>query len=170
MCWSLVILSDKHISYVQISNLCDHKIVIIFLEEHSGSVIECLIRDWGVEGSSLTGGTVLCPWWARHFILCIVVVRPRHDWKTFDWEVKNQIKQTNESFHFLIQQFKHSFWVLKRTQFNICFGWEIRKLFVYLATCIMLGPDIYHSCNQYRIRLGSPRLPFKYMIADQSSL
>ena len=52
MCWSLVILSDKHISYVQISNLFEHKIEIIFLEEHSGSVVECLIRDRGAASSS----------------------------------------------------------------------------------------------------------------------
>ena len=30
-------------------------------EESGGSVVECLTRDRGVVGSSLTGGTVLCP-------------------------------------------------------------------------------------------------------------
>ena len=29
--------------------------------QHSGSVVECLNRDQGVAGSSLTGGTALCP-------------------------------------------------------------------------------------------------------------
>ena len=29
--------------------------------ERSGSVVECLTRDRGVAGSSLTGVTVLCP-------------------------------------------------------------------------------------------------------------
>ena len=29
--------------------------------EHSGSVEECLTRDRGAAGSSLTGDTVLCP-------------------------------------------------------------------------------------------------------------
>ena len=29
--------------------------------EHSGSVVECLTRDGGAAGSSLTGVTVLCP-------------------------------------------------------------------------------------------------------------
>ena len=40
----------------------------------------CLIWDHGVTGSSLTGGTVLCPW-ARHHILCLLLVQPgkRHD-------------------------------------------------------------------------------------------
>ena len=30
-------------------------------EEHGGSVVKCLTRDRGVVGSSLTGGTVVCP-------------------------------------------------------------------------------------------------------------
>ena len=34
-------------------------------------------QDGGVVGSSLTGGNVLCPW-ARHFILCLVLVQPRN--------------------------------------------------------------------------------------------
>ena len=38
--------------------------------------IECLTLDRGVAGSSLTGGIVLCPW-ARHFILCLVLVQFR---------------------------------------------------------------------------------------------
>ena len=29
--------------------------------EHSGSVVECLFRDRGVGGLSLTGVTALCP-------------------------------------------------------------------------------------------------------------
>ena len=29
--------------------------------EHSGSAVECLTRDRGTAGSSLTGVTVLCP-------------------------------------------------------------------------------------------------------------
>ena len=33
-----------------------------FLDQQiSGSVVECLTQDIGVVGSSLTGGTVLCP-------------------------------------------------------------------------------------------------------------
>ena len=31
------------------------------LREHSGSVVECLTRDRGATGSSLTGVTALCP-------------------------------------------------------------------------------------------------------------
>ena len=38
------------------------------LWERSGSVIECLTRDQGAAGSSLTGVTALCPW-ARTLIL-----------------------------------------------------------------------------------------------------
>ena len=41
-----------------------------------GSVVECLIRDRLVAGSSLTGGITLCPL-ARHFILCLVLFQQR---------------------------------------------------------------------------------------------
>ena len=34
------------------------------------------LSDQGVAGSSLTGGTALCPL-ASHFILCLVLVQPR---------------------------------------------------------------------------------------------
>ena len=44
--------------------------------ERSGSVIECLTRDRGAAGSSLTGITVLCPW-ARHINPSLVLVQPR---------------------------------------------------------------------------------------------
>ena len=33
----------------------------VALRESSGSVVECLTRDRGAAGSSLTGVTVLCP-------------------------------------------------------------------------------------------------------------
>ena len=42
-------------------------------EEHSGSVVERMAQERGVAGSSLVGGTALCPW-ARHFNLCLVLV------------------------------------------------------------------------------------------------
>ena len=32
-----------------------------YIRERSGSVVECLNRDRGAAGSSLTGVTVLCP-------------------------------------------------------------------------------------------------------------
>ena len=44
--------------------------------EHSGSVVECLTRDRGAAGSSLTGVTVLCPL-AGHIYPCLVLVQPR---------------------------------------------------------------------------------------------
>ena len=37
--------------------ICIH----IYTREHSGSVVECLTRDRGTAGSSLTNVTVLCP-------------------------------------------------------------------------------------------------------------
>ena len=39
-------------------------------------MVECLIRDCGVAGSSLTGGTALCPS-DRHFILCLLLGQPK---------------------------------------------------------------------------------------------
>ena len=44
--------------------------------ERSGSVVECLTRDRGAAGSSLTGVTVLCPW-AKHINPSLVLVQPR---------------------------------------------------------------------------------------------
>ena len=45
-------------------------------EEHSGSVGRVLDLGSEVTSSRLMGDTVLCPW-ARHFILCLVLVQPR---------------------------------------------------------------------------------------------
>ena len=42
----------------------------------SGLVVECVSWHWGVKGSSLTRGTALCHW-ARHSILCLVLVQSR---------------------------------------------------------------------------------------------
>ena len=58
----------------------------------------CLTRDRRVVGSSFTGVTVLCPW-ARHINPSFkVLVQPRKIrrdvTKIFEWDVKNQIKQT----------------------------------------------------------------------------
>ena len=44
--------------------------------EHSGSMAECLTRERGAKGSSLTGDTVLCPC-ARHIYPCLKLVQPR---------------------------------------------------------------------------------------------
>ena len=45
------------------------------IRECSGSVVECLTRDQGFAGSSLTGVTALCPL-ARHINPCLVLVQP----------------------------------------------------------------------------------------------
>ena len=59
-------------SYIEI--LCYSKLCY---EERGGSVVECLTRDRGVMGWSLTRGTALSTW-ARHYkiILCLVLVQP----------------------------------------------------------------------------------------------
>ena len=71
-----------------------------FLEEFDGSLVEYSTQDQGVAGSSFTGGIALCPC-AGHFIPSLVLVQPRKTYlcmtekKMPDWDVKNQIKQTN---------------------------------------------------------------------------
>ena len=49
---------------------------LTFQRERSGSVVQCLTRDRGAAGSSLTGVTALCPW-ARHIHPSLVLVQPR---------------------------------------------------------------------------------------------
>ena len=46
--------------------------------ERSGSVVECLTRDRGAAGSSLTGVTALCPW-ARTLI--------QEDPSLYNWKI-----------------------------------------------------------------------------------
>ena len=60
-------------------------------------MVECLTRDRGAAGSSLTGVTVLCPL-ASHMNPCLVLVQPRKTHsditeKNVDLDVTNQIKQ-----------------------------------------------------------------------------
>ena len=43
-----------------------------------GSVVECLTRDRGAAGSSLTGVTVLCPY-ARHIYFRLELVHTQED-------------------------------------------------------------------------------------------
>ena len=44
--------------------------------ERSGSLVECLTRDQGAAGLSLTGVAALCPW-AGHINPSLVLVQPR---------------------------------------------------------------------------------------------
>ena len=60
-----------------------------------GLVVESLICDRVVAGSSLTGGTVLHVR-ARHFILCLLPVQPRkYNHKIVDQDVKYQFKHNS---------------------------------------------------------------------------
>ena len=45
-------------SFPNVTKICNPLVVY---EECSDSVVECLTRDQGVAGSSLPGGTALCP-------------------------------------------------------------------------------------------------------------
>ena len=67
-----------------------------YYRERSGSVVECLTRDQRAVGSSLTRITQYCPW-ARYINPCLVLGPSWHNWKIVDWDVKNQIRQTNFS-------------------------------------------------------------------------
>ena len=51
-------------------------ICTVLPRERSGSVVECLTRDRGGAGWSLTGVTALCPW-VRHINPSLVLVQPR---------------------------------------------------------------------------------------------
>ena len=51
--------------------------------EHSGSVVECLTRDRGAGGLSLTGVTGLCSW-ARHITGQTQEDPFLHNWKIVD--------------------------------------------------------------------------------------
>ena len=64
---SIVFTSFKH-PKLPISIKIPVSLLQIVYRERSGSVVECLTRDWGTAGSSLTGVTALCPW-ARTLIL-----------------------------------------------------------------------------------------------------
>ena len=66
---------------------------------YSGIIELTFISGRGVAGSSLTGATELCPR-ARHIYPCLVPVQPMKTCpditeKNADWEVTNQIKETN---------------------------------------------------------------------------
>ena len=68
---------------------------------HSGFVVQCLTRDGGAPGSIIIVVTALCLW-AHWYLLTTGSTHEkssRHNWKHFDWDVKNQIKQTNKYFH-----------------------------------------------------------------------
>ena len=68
---------------------------IVFEKECSGSVVELLTLGRGVAGSSLTKGTMLSTW-ARHFILCFVLVQPRKTGKHPDMTAKLLSINTNK--------------------------------------------------------------------------
>ena len=68
-----------------------------FSRERSGSVIECLTRDRGAAGSSLTGVTALCPW-ARHINASLVLVQPR---KTHPYITETLLMGRKESNYFI---------------------------------------------------------------------
>ena len=77
--------------------------IIHYITEHSGSKVECLTQDRGAAGSSLTGVTVLWSLSKTHLSLLNTGSTQedlsRNNWKNVDWDIKNQIKQTNRSTH-----------------------------------------------------------------------
>ena len=64
--------------------------------ERSGSVVECLTRDPGATGSSLTGITVLCPW-ARHINPSWVLVQPRKTRPFISGRLLMELKESNQT-------------------------------------------------------------------------
>ena len=65
----------------------------------ASAVVECLTRERGVVGFSITSSTMLCPQ-ARHINPCLVLVQPRKTHpnisENFLTDVKNQIKQKKQ--------------------------------------------------------------------------
>ena len=73
-------------------------VVLWFVGERGGSVVECRTPEREVRGSRPTAA-VLCPW-ARHFtprkywlITQEAMAPSRHDWKIVDWDFKPQHNQ-----------------------------------------------------------------------------
>ena len=95
--------------WFQVSYMYKYSGKISFIENCGGSVVECLIRGWGFGGSSLIGGTVLCPW-ARHFTLCLVLVQRRNtcpDMTEKCWLGHKKSNQTNK-WLIVFQSHKHT--------------------------------------------------------------
>ena len=126
-------------------------------------MLECLTLDWGFAGSSITGGTALCPW-SRHFILSLVLVqpgRPVPTWLNFFWlgrkeSNKKNKKKLNKWYHydkFLPggnvpssfplngKQYNWSIWYIlgkkkKRRIYRLkilCVKWELQNSICYLC-------------------------------------
>ena len=103
-----------------------------FPRERSGSVVECLTRDQGAGGSSLTGVTVLGPW-ARHIYPSLVLVQPRKTCPFITERLligRKESNQTNKSIHFqclslpIISNF-----------LSLFAPWEIFNAFLSSADC-----------------------------------
>ena len=82
-------------------NSTEHEISTFHKKQIWSTVVECLTRDRGATGSSLTRVTVYCPW-ARLNYPCSVVVQPRktrsnitEKWLTGTQRIKSN-KQTNK--------------------------------------------------------------------------
>ena len=68
--------------------------------EHSGSVVDCLTRDRGAAGSSLTGVTALCSLSKTHYP-SLVLVQPR---KTRPYIIERLLmgrKESNQTYKML---------------------------------------------------------------------
>ena len=77
--WPLIhsinlLLQSRHKAFC--GSVLNPNILIHQKRKGSGSVVECLTRDRGAAGSSLTSVTALCPW-ARHIYPSLVLVQPR---------------------------------------------------------------------------------------------
>ena len=59
-------------------------------------MVECLTRDRGATGSSLTGVTALCPW-ARHINPSLVLVQPRKTCSYIAESLLMRLKESNQT-------------------------------------------------------------------------
>ena len=99
--------------------------------ERRSFVVECLTRDWGAVGSSLTGLTMLCLW-ARNINSSLVLVQPR---KTLPYITERLLMGRKESN----QTNKQS------TEKGISSGFSFLCYRVRKSTCVYNFLNILHN-------------------------
>ena len=115
--------------------------------ERSGSVVECLTRERGAAGSSLTVVTVLCPW-ARHINPSLVLVQ-RKKTRPFITEIllmrrKESSKKIQKNRAYI---FKYSLNLANSIK-CLSIKWLVLSVFLFvLFVCLLLL--LLGSCLEY---------------------
>ena len=117
--WETIETLPQHFPNTYSLSLKHRKIVIYIAVsgECSGSVVECLTRDGGAAGASLTGVTALCPW-AKHINPSLVLVQPRKTRLFITDRLLMGRKESNQSKQ-LFQNIFNEIEILKRIFISI---------------------------------------------------